>query len=107
MHSPHSSALVYFTLPRYDLLSFALLDWNSLPLVYVTLIYSTLIYFTPLQTDEARAESALLLGVLENLVTPRNGEIVVAATQDFLTGAYLLTRQGVFLTRDQVGIRSY
>jgi DNA-directed RNA polymerase beta' subunit len=53
------------------------------------------------QTEEARAESLALLGVLSNLVTPRNGEIVVSATQDFLTGAYLLSRKSVFLTRDQ------
>ena len=53
------------------------------------------------QTEEARAESLSLLGVLSNLVTPRNGEIVVSATQDFLTGAYLLSLRSVFLTRDQ------
>ena len=53
------------------------------------------------QTEEARAEAELLMGVHQNLVTPRNGEIVVAATQDFLTGSYLLSRQGLFLTRDQ------
>ena len=47
------------------------------------------------------APSLLLLGVHQNLVTPRNGEVVVAATQDFLTGAYLLSRKNVFLTRDQ------
>jgi len=41
------------------------------------------------------------MGVHHNLITPRNGEIVVAATQDFLTGAYLLSKQGLFLTRDQ------
>ena len=35
------------------------------------------------QTEEARAESLALLGVLSNLVTPRNGEIVVSATQEF------------------------
>jgi DNA-directed RNA polymerase III subunit RPC1 len=50
---------------------------------------------------QARAESLTLLGVCSNLVTPRNGTIVVSATQDFLTGAYLLSRKSVFLTRDQ------
>ena len=33
------------------------------------------------QTEEARAEARHLLGVHNNLVTPRNGEVVVAATQ--------------------------
>ena len=36
-----------------------------------------------------------------NLVTPRNGEVVVAATQDFITASHLLTRKNLFLTRDQ------
>ena len=36
-----------------------------------------------------------------NLVTPRNGEVVIAATQDFITAAHLLTRKNLFLTRDQ------
>ena len=53
------------------------------------------------QTEEARAEALTLLGVLSNLITPRNGEIVISATQDFLTGAYLLSLPSVFFTRDQ------
>jgi DNA-directed RNA polymerase beta' subunit len=42
------------------------------------------------QTEEARAEAATLMAVTENLVTPRNGEPVIAATQDFLTGGWVL-----------------
>jgi DNA-directed RNA polymerase beta' subunit len=38
-------------------------------------------------------QAAELMGVKSNLVTPRNGEPVVAATQDFITGAYLLTQK--------------
>ena len=53
------------------------------------------------QTEEARTEALLLMGVLSNLITPRNGEIVVSATQDFLTGAYKLSIQSAFFTRDQ------
>lgn len=34
-----------------------------------------------LQTYEARAEAALLMDVRENLITPRSGEPLVAATQ--------------------------
>lgn len=33
------------------------------------------------QTEEARAEAASLMGVIHNLRTPKNGEILVAATQ--------------------------
>lgn len=54
------------------------------------------------QTEEARAEARELLGVSKNLSTPKNGEILVAATQDFLTCAYLLTSKDVFLTRQQI-----
>ena len=54
------------------------------------------------QTEEARAEAAHLMGVARNLCTPKNGEILVAATQDFLTAAFLLTARDAFLTRAQV-----
>ena len=50
------------------------------------------------QTEEARAEAALLMDVRENLITPRSGEPLIAATQDFLTAAYLLTKRDTLLT---------
>ncbi|XP_025836904.1 DNA-directed RNA polymerase III subunit RPC1 [Agrilus planipennis] len=49
------------------------------------------------QTYEAKAEALILMGNKSNLVTPRNGELLIAATQDFLTGAYLLTKKDTFL----------
>jgi DNA-directed RNA polymerase III subunit RPC1 len=51
------------------------------------------------QTEEARAEASVLMGVVHNLITPRNGEPLVAATQDFLTSAYLLTKRDTFFDR--------
>ena len=51
------------------------------------------------QTEEAKAEAAQLMNITYNLVSPRNGEPLVAATQDFLTGAYLLTQKDVFLNK--------
>jgi DNA-directed RNA polymerase III subunit RPC1 len=51
------------------------------------------------QTEEARTEATELMGITNNLVTPRSGEPLVAATQDFLTGAYLLTQKDVFFTK--------
>lgn len=33
------------------------------------------------QTEEARAEAMTLMAVNQNLITPRNGEPLVAATQ--------------------------
>lgn len=53
------------------------------------------------QTEEAKAEAADLMAIRNNLITPRNGEPLVAATQDFLTGAHLLTRKDVFLFKDE------
>ncbi|XP_016187356.1 DNA-directed RNA polymerase III subunit 1 [Arachis ipaensis] len=51
------------------------------------------------QTEEARTEAILLMGVQNNLCTPKNGEILVASTQDFLTSSYLITRKDTFYDR--------
>ncbi|GJQ08774.1 hypothetical protein GpartN1_g565.t1 [Galdieria partita] len=51
------------------------------------------------QTEEARAEAATLMCVQENLVTPRNGEPLIAATQDFLSACYKFTCKDVFLDK--------
>lgn len=53
------------------------------------------------QTEESRAEALVLMGNRSNLVTPRNGELLIAATQDFITGGYLLTQRDEFLTREK------
>ncbi|CAD7700847.1 unnamed protein product [Ostreobium quekettii] len=53
------------------------------------------------QTQEARTEAALLMGTVQNLSTPKNGDLLICATQDFLTCAYLLTSKDKFLTRAQ------
>ena len=41
------------------------------------------------------------MDVRENLVTPRSGQPLITATQDFLTAAFVMTQREVFLTRDQ------
>ncbi|MCI4384647.1 hypothetical protein PGIGA_G00041280 [Pangasianodon gigas] len=51
------------------------------------------------QTEEAKAEALVLMGTKANLVTPRNGEPLIAAIQDFLTGGYLLTLKDTFFDR--------
>jgi len=51
------------------------------------------------QTEEARTESLLLMGVQENLVTPRHGEPLITITQDFITTVYLLTQKDTFYDR--------
>ena len=52
------------------------------------------------QTEEARAEARRFMAVSANQLTPRNGQPLVAATQDFVTGAYLLTQRDVFFGRE-------
>lgn len=51
------------------------------------------------QTEEARTEAMQLMGVKHNLLTPKNGEPIIAAIQDFITAAYLLTRKDNFYNR--------
>lgn len=53
------------------------------------------------QTEEARAEAALLMDVRENLITSRSGEPLIAAHQDFITASWLITQRDVLLDRDQ------
>ncbi|KAK3608217.1 hypothetical protein CHS0354_039236 [Potamilus streckersoni] len=51
------------------------------------------------QTEEAKAEALILMGSKSNIITPRNGEPLIAAIQDFITGAYLITQKDVFFDR--------
>ncbi|KAK8361606.1 hypothetical protein V6Z12_A03G049800 [Gossypium hirsutum] len=51
------------------------------------------------QTEEARTEALMLMGVQNNLCTPKNGEVLVASTQDFLTSSFLITRRDTFYDR--------
>ncbi|KAG8831315.1 hypothetical protein FRC18_006772 [Serendipita sp. 400] len=53
------------------------------------------------QTEEARTEALQLMSVKSNLVTPKNGEPVIAATQDFITAAFLLSKKDRFYDRRQ------
>ena len=52
-----------------------------------------------LQTEEARAEAIELMGVKNNLATPKNGTPIIAAIQDFIAAAFLLSRKDNFLDR--------
>ncbi|EJK66806.1 hypothetical protein THAOC_12234 [Thalassiosira oceanica] len=51
------------------------------------------------QTEEARGEASMLMGVHHNLATPRNGEPLVACSQDFLSAAYLITQRDQFFDK--------
>ncbi|CAA0835862.1 nuclear RNA polymerase C1 [Striga hermonthica] len=56
------------------------------------------------QTEEARTEALMLMGVQNNLCTPKNGEILVASTQDFLTSSFLITRKDTFYDRSSFSL---
>ncbi|KAF7510795.1 hypothetical protein GJ744_005895 [Endocarpon pusillum] len=51
------------------------------------------------QTEEARTEAVQLMGVKHNIVTPKNGEPIISAIQDFVTAAYLLSSLDIFYDR--------
>lgn len=51
------------------------------------------------QTEESRAEALYLMGVTENLLTPKSADPLIAATQDFLTTFYLITQKDFFVDR--------
>ena len=51
------------------------------------------------QTEEARTEAIELMGVKHNLATPKNGEPIISAIQDFITASYLLSNKDVFYDR--------
>ena len=53
------------------------------------------------QTEEARTEAITLMNIKANIVTPRNGVPLIAATQDFITASYLLTSRDTFFNRTE------
>lgn len=51
------------------------------------------------QTWESRAEAKYLMSVKQNMMTPKNGEPIIALTQDFLTTSFLITNKDMFYDR--------
>lgn len=56
------------------------------------------------QTEEARAEAMNLMGVTHNLITPRSGGPIIAATQDFISASYLISKKDQFFDRAQLSM---
>ncbi len=50
------------------------------------------------QSEEARAEAILLMRVQDQLISPRYGGPIIGALRDFVTGAYLLTKDDTILS---------
>jgi DNA-directed RNA polymerase subunit A' len=53
------------------------------------------------QSEESRSEAMMLMRVQDQILSPRYGGPIIGAIRDFLTGAYLLTRDETFLTPEQ------
>lgn len=54
------------------------------------------------QTEEAEAEALILMRVQEQIISPRYGEPVIGGVQDYISGAYILTREGTVFSRQEV-----
>jgi DNA-directed RNA polymerase subunit A' len=52
------------------------------------------------QSEEARAEAALLMRVQDQLISPRYGGPIIGAIRDFITGAFILTQDKTFLKQE-------
>lgn len=53
------------------------------------------------QSEEARAEAALLMRVQDQLISPRYGGPIIGGIRDFITGAFILTSDKTMLTREE------
>ena len=53
------------------------------------------------QTEEAQAESKLLMEVQKNIRSPRFGGPIIGCQEDHLSGIYMLTRKDTELTREE------
>ncbi|OLS23181.1 MAG: DNA-directed RNA polymerase subunit A' [Candidatus Heimdallarchaeota archaeon LC_2] len=51
------------------------------------------------QSEESRAEANILMLVQEQISTPRYGGPIIGAIQDFITAAYLFTKNGTMVNR--------
>ncbi len=50
------------------------------------------------QSEESRSEALMLMKVQDQILTPRYGGPIIGGIRDFITGAFLLTREETFLT---------
>ena len=53
------------------------------------------------QSEEARAEAIFLMRVQDQLISPRYGGPIIGGLRDFITGAYLLTKDDTILTQQE------
>ncbi len=53
------------------------------------------------RSQETRVETALIMGVKRHIISPRYGGPIIGPKQDYITGAYLLTRDDTYLSKDE------
>ncbi len=53
------------------------------------------------QGEEARCEAELLMRVQDQILSPRYGGPIIGAIRDYITGAYLLTKEDSYLTKEE------
>ncbi|HYB04238.1 MAG TPA: DNA-directed RNA polymerase subunit A', partial [Nitrososphaerales archaeon] len=53
------------------------------------------------QSEEARSEALTLMRVQDQILSPRYGGPIIGGIRDFLTAAYLLTKDGTFVTKEE------
>jgi len=54
------------------------------------------------QSEEAQTEARLLMQVQDQILSPKFGGPIIGAIRDFITAAYLFTRESTRLTREEV-----
>jgi DNA-directed RNA polymerase subunit A' len=54
------------------------------------------------QGEEAQTEARMLMQVQDQILSPRFGGPIIGAIRDFITGSYMFTRKGSYLTKDEV-----
>ena len=53
------------------------------------------------QSEEARSEAILLMRVQDQLISPRFGGPIIGGLRDFITGAYLMTKDDTVMTSQE------
>jgi len=53
------------------------------------------------QSEEARSEALTLMRVQDQILSPRYGGPIIGGIRDFLTAAYLLTKDDTYLTKEE------
>lgn len=54
------------------------------------------------QSEEARAEAELLMKSQDQIISPRHGHATIRPTEDHISGAFVLTKDGTSFTKEEV-----